>query len=149
MHLLHSKLSDSVFGRVENPNYFAVSFSKIQATVCTCLKLSTINVLTAARDQIFYPINNTNVGGGNATDITFNSHSETNFTFPFTISYQKSLDPNDKILVDIATKCGFIGGSKSPITVDYKISVSLSAMHHRGCADRLIYAFSLGSRSSS
>jgi len=94
---------------VENPNYFAVSFSKIQAT-------------------IFYPINNTNVGGGNATDITFNSHSETNFTFPFTISYQKSLDPNDKILVDIATKCGFIGGSKSPITVDYKISLGLKIL---------------------
>jgi len=91
---------------VQNPNYFAVDFKKIEA-------------------QIFYPINNTNVGGGTETDIIFHSHSQTNFTFPFTISYKKSLDPSNKILVDIATKCGFIGGSKTQITVDYKISLAL------------------------
>lgn len=94
---------------VENPNYFAVSFNKIQA-------------------NIFYPINNTDIGGGNATDITFRSHSQTNFTFPFTIAYQKSLDPNNKILVDIATKCGFIGGSRSQITVNYKITLGLKVL---------------------
>ena len=74
--------------------------------------------------QIFYPINNTAIGGGQQNDITFNAHSQTNFTFPFEITYKKDLDPSNKILVDIATKCGFIGGSKSQITVDYKISVS-------------------------
>jgi len=94
---------------VENPNFFGVSFNKIQA-------------------DIFYPINNTPIGGGNETDITFDSHSQTNFTFPFMIAYQKSLDPNNKILVDIATKCGFIGGTSSPITVDYKITLALKVL---------------------
>lgn len=94
---------------VENPNYFTVSFSKIQA-------------------NIFYPINNTAIGGGNETDISFKSHSQTNFTFPFTIAYQKSLDPNNQILTDIATKCGFIGSTKSPITVDYKITLGLKVL---------------------
>jgi len=91
---------------VENPNYFAVSFKKIQA-------------------EIFYPINNTNVGGGTESDITFHAHSQTNFTFPFAINYQTSLDPNNKIITDIATKCGFIGGSKSQISVNYKITLGL------------------------
>jgi len=91
---------------VENPNYFAVSFKKIEA-------------------DIIYPINNTNIGGGNETDITFHAHSQTNFTFPFTISYKKSLDPSSKIIADIATKCGFIGGSKSQITVNYKLTLGL------------------------
>jgi LEA14-like dessication related protein len=91
---------------VENPNYFAVSFKKIQA-------------------NIFYPINNTAIGGGSQTDITFHSHSQTNFTFPFTISYKKSLDPSDQILADIATKCGFINGNRSQIKVNYKITLGL------------------------
>jgi len=92
--------------RVENPNYFSVAFKKIEA-------------------DIFYPINNTAIGGGSQTDITFHSHSQTNFTFPFTISYKSSLDPNKEILTDIATKCGFIGGTKSQITVNYKITLGL------------------------
>jgi len=94
---------------VNNPNYFAVSFNKIQA-------------------DIFYPINNTDIGGGNATDITFHTHSQTNFTFPFMIAYQKSLDPNNLILVDIATKCGFIGGSRTQIKVNYKITLGLKVL---------------------
>jgi LEA14-like dessication related protein len=94
---------------VQNPNYFAVAFKKIQT-------------------DVFYPINNTALGGGTQTDITFHSHSQTNFTFPFTITYLKSLDPNKVILVDIATKCGFIGGTKSQITVNYKITLSLRVL---------------------
>jgi hypothetical protein len=83
-------------------------------------------MFTPTNNQVFYPINNTDMGGGDETDITFHAHSQTNFTFPFTISYQKSLDPSNKILVDIATKCGFIGGNKTPISVNYKITVGFS-----------------------
>jgi len=92
---------------VNNPNYFGVSISKINA-------------------DIFYPINNTKLGNGNESNINFPAHSQTNFTFPIDITYQTSLDPSNKILVDIATKCGFIGGgAKSQITVNYKITIGI------------------------
>ena len=39
------------------------------------------------------------------------------------ISYEMALDPDNKVLVDLATKCGVIGGNRSDITVNYKITV--------------------------
>lgn len=77
--------------------------------------------------KIFYPINNTAVGGGSADNIVFGSRSQTNFTFPFTLSYNSTEDPNGAILSDLATKCGVGGGTRSNLNVDYKISVSVSA----------------------
>ena len=77
------------------------------------------------RFQIFYPIENTNIGSGLITDLVFKAHETTNFTFPFTIKYKESLDPNHKIIIDIATKCGFVGSAKTNIKVNYKITVSL------------------------
>ncbi|KII88353.1 hypothetical protein PLICRDRAFT_175952 [Plicaturopsis crispa FD-325 SS-3] len=91
---------------VNNPNYFAVDFKQIKA-------------------EIFYPINNTAIGGGTEQNINFKSHEQTNFTFPFTIDYKTANDPSNKILLDLATKCGFIGGTKSDISVNYKITLGL------------------------
>ncbi|KAL0946645.1 hypothetical protein HGRIS_012839 [Hohenbuehelia grisea] len=91
---------------VSNPNYFAVNFKQIKA-------------------EIFYPINNTDIGGGVSNDIVFNSHSQKNFTFPFAINYKMQNDPSNKVLVDLATKCGFPSGVKSDIAVDYKITLGL------------------------
>jgi hypothetical protein len=56
-------------------------------------------------------------------NLAFNSHAVTNFTFPFQITYKRSLDPNHLILADLATKCGFIGGQTSNIEMNYKITV--------------------------
>ncbi|KAF9013996.1 hypothetical protein BDQ17DRAFT_1396083 [Cyathus striatus] len=97
---------------IDNPNYFAVSFKQIKA-------------------EIFYPTsdgNDTAIGGGNLTDVVFHSHSEQNITFPFSIDYKTSLDPQSLILVDIGTKCGVIGSSKSDITVNYKITLGLKIL---------------------
>ncbi|EIW85077.1 hypothetical protein CONPUDRAFT_97723 [Coniophora puteana RWD-64-598 SS2] len=91
---------------VQNPNYFAVSFKDIDA-------------------QIFYPINNTLVGGGTENDITFGSHSQTNFTFPFAINYNSNLPSSNQILLDMAQKCGIPSGSPSDITVNYDITLGL------------------------
>jgi hypothetical protein len=114
-------------GSANNPNYFGVSLSKINADVCFCSNSFLVNILTYVPTQIFYPINNTKLGNGNLSNIDFHAHSQTNFTFPIVIVYQTSLDPSNKILVDIATKCGFIGGgAKTQITVNYKITVGLS-----------------------
>jgi hypothetical protein len=78
--------------------------------------------------QIFYPINNTAIGGGDSKNIVIKSNQQTNFTFPFAINYKTSLDPRNLILVDLATKCGVLG-AKSDITVDYKITVCAYPLH--------------------
>ncbi|TFK42404.1 hypothetical protein BDQ12DRAFT_732057 [Crucibulum laeve] len=90
---------------VNNPNYFAVNFKQIKA-------------------EIFYPINDTAIGGGTSNNVVFESHSQKNFPFLFAIEYKTSSDPSSKILLDLAQKCGVIG-TKSDISVSYKITVGI------------------------
>ncbi|KZT26414.1 hypothetical protein NEOLEDRAFT_1113225 [Neolentinus lepideus HHB14362 ss-1] len=94
---------------VNNPNYFSVAFKEIKV-------------------QLFYPINNTAVGGGQENNIDFKEGSSTNFTFPLTISYNSSTDPSQAVIKDIASKCGFGGGSKSDLVVDYKLTLGLRVL---------------------
>ena len=75
--------------------------------------------------KIFYPINNTPVGGGSKNNIVFHSHSQTNFTFPFTLTYNITEDPQSAIIDDLAKKCG-LEGTSSNLSIDYKITVSAS-----------------------
>jgi len=93
---------------VENPNYFSVDFTKIEA-------------------DIFYPINNTAIGTGSANNVHIASQSQTNFTFPFDVNYKTSSDPNNKILIDLATKCGILG-TKTDISVNYKITLGIKIL---------------------
>ncbi|KAK7020509.1 LEA-2 domain-containing protein [Favolaschia claudopus] len=93
---------------VHNPNFFSVNLKKVNA-------------------QIFYPINNTLVGGGTAHDVSFPSNTETNFTFPFAIDYSTSIDPRNLILLDLAEKCGILG-TKSDLTVKYKITIGVQIL---------------------
>ncbi|KAJ3862216.1 hypothetical protein EV359DRAFT_83545 [Lentinula novae-zelandiae] len=93
---------------VNNPNYFSVDLKKVTL-------------------DLTYPLdgNDTAIGNGSTSDITFHSHSNTSFTFPFEIDYQFSTDPNYAILLDMASKCGILGGSQSDLTIDYSIKVYL------------------------
>ncbi|KAJ3505356.1 hypothetical protein NLJ89_g7459 [Agrocybe chaxingu] len=91
---------------VNNPNYFSVDFKKIQA-------------------EIFYPIDDTPVGGGTASEIVIKSNAQTNFTFPFSLVYTSTEDPQSRVILDIAQKCGVIGGARSQLTVDYKITLDI------------------------
>jgi hypothetical protein len=91
---------------VSNPNYFNVDFQKIEV-------------------DLFYPINNTPVGGGIATNIDFKSRSQTNFTFPFTLSYNSTQAQANAIFSDLATKCGVSGGKTSNLKIDYKIILGI------------------------
>lgn len=44
----------------------------------------------------------------------------------FQYSYTKSIDPNSAILLDIATKCGFVGDAGAQdINVNYDLTLSL------------------------
>lgn len=94
---------------VNNPNYFDASFSSIEATIT-------------------YPLNgnNVNVGGGTADDVTFKSHSQRNFTFPFSFVYDKTADPNETLINDLVNKCGFIDPStKTDLTINYELNLKL------------------------
>ncbi|KAF8350550.1 hypothetical protein F5887DRAFT_1069559 [Amanita rubescens] len=94
---------------VANPNYFSVSFKTIKA-------------------QIFYPINNTQLGGGQLNNIVFRSNQQTNISFPFALDYNASVDPNYQILTSLAEKCGVYGTTRSDITVTYKITLGLEIL---------------------
>jgi LEA14-like dessication related protein len=94
---------------VSNPNSLGIAFQKIEA-------------------DIFYPINNTRVGGGELQNIVFKPNQQTNVTFPLAIDYDANEDPQYKILTDLATKCGVNGGTQSPITVNYKITLGLRVL---------------------
>ncbi|KAF9227652.1 hypothetical protein BS17DRAFT_774096 [Gyrodon lividus] len=91
---------------VSNPNYFSVSFSSIKA-------------------NIYYPINHTLIGGGQQNDVTFPSHTNKNFTFPFSVEYTTTLPSSGQILTDLLDKCGVGGTAKTDITVDYDITLGL------------------------
>ncbi|KAG2041661.1 hypothetical protein BDR03DRAFT_945351 [Suillus americanus] len=94
---------------VDNPNYFSVSFKSINANA-------------------YYPINNTLIGTGNETDITFNSNSETNFTFPFSVDFSTNMSSSTQILTDLATKCGVGGGAVEDITINLDITLGLRVL---------------------
>ncbi|KAI0928717.1 hypothetical protein AcW1_005884 [Taiwanofungus camphoratus] len=95
---------------VNNPNYFSVDLSEIKA-------------------ELFYPLNNTPIGGGEMNKIDFRSHTQTNFTFPMALQYNISADPGFNILIDLAKKCGIVPGtSASDVTVNYKITLGIRAL---------------------
>ena len=71
------------------------------------------------------------LGGGEEDNISFKSKTQTTFNFPFTLTYVLADDTNYTVLQDLLTKCGITGGTKSDITVDYKIIVSVSCRGSR------------------
>lgn len=94
---------------VANPNYFSVSFTSIDA-------------------KAYYPINNTLVGTGNETDITFHSNSQTNFTFPFSMEFSTNMSSSAQILADLASKCGVGGGAVQDITINLDVTLGLRVL---------------------
>ena len=74
--------------------------------------------------QIFYPINNTVIGGGSLHNLKIQDHKQTNFTLPFSLDYTETIDPGFAIIDDIADKCGFTGNARRNINVNYELHVS-------------------------
>jgi hypothetical protein len=72
--------------------------------------------------QIFYPINNTLIGNGKLANVKLPSRATTKFTFPFSLDYTESIDPNRLILADLASKCG---SNQQDLTVNYKLTVGV------------------------
>ncbi|KAH9934736.1 uncharacterized protein B0H18DRAFT_869232 [Fomitopsis serialis] len=100
-------LALDVDASVSNPNYFSVQFTDLDL-------------------NLFYPINNTAVGGGSLKNVDFRSHETTNITFPLDLKYNITGSSSTNVLVDLAQKCGVLpGSSKSDITINYKATVDV------------------------
>ncbi|KAH9854178.1 hypothetical protein C2E23DRAFT_884278 [Lenzites betulinus] len=93
---------------INNPNYFPVDISYLDATV-------------------FYPINNTQIGSGHEGKIVLKQHQQTNFTFPVTVAYNATSDPSGAVLLDLAKRCGLDGsaGSDVSLTVAVKVAIKI------------------------
>lgn len=90
---------------VRNPNFFTVNIKAIKA-------------------KLIYPINNTQIGGGEEDNIKFRSDAQTSFTFPFMLTYSEAVDPQGDVLKDIAGRCGILPGTaQSNLELDYTITV--------------------------
>jgi len=95
------------------------------------LKIGVVNnnIIGATFEKIaavaYYPIGQTRVGSGELTNVNFPSHSTTNLTFPFSITYDPTLDKDQTILSDIASRCGLLGAPKTPISVNYAVTLYL------------------------
>jgi len=87
---------------VDNPNYFGVALKKVEL-------------------DLIYPINNYPVGGGEQRDINIRSNTQTNFTFPFSLSYNTTDTGGTAVLQDLATKCR----ARQDLTVNYDLKLSL------------------------
>lgn len=74
--------------------------------------------------KAFYPPLTSQLGGGTLYDINFPANSDTQFLFPFNITYSSGIDPNNVLVTDLVNKCGIKPGStKSPLTVKYQLKV--------------------------
>ncbi|KAI0306347.1 hypothetical protein B0F90DRAFT_1946470 [Multifurca ochricompacta] len=90
--------------RVVNPNYFSAKLTHVKA-------------------DIFYPINNTIVGNGTLNNVNLPSRSTTKFTFPFSLDYTDTVDPNLSIITDIAERC--LGSPQRDLSISYKLTVGV------------------------
>jgi len=96
--------------QVDNPNIVGANFEMIKAIA-------------------FYPGHSDPIGGGNLTDVTIAAKRNTTIDFPFSVNYNKDIDPGFAILFDIAQKCGLTGGGeKQKLEIDYKLTLTIKIL---------------------
>ncbi|ORX80806.1 hypothetical protein K493DRAFT_270711, partial [Basidiobolus meristosporus CBS 931.73] len=91
---------------VVNPNFLGARFDKIIATG-------------------YHPLlPGVKFGNGTLKEVNITQQNSTVLLFPFTLYYGKPMDPDDRVLKDIAGRCGLIPGQdKKPITIEYEIEL--------------------------
>ncbi|KAH8554238.1 hypothetical protein BGW37DRAFT_483950 [Umbelopsis sp. PMI_123] len=95
---------------VVNPNIESATFTSVKAVV-------------------YYPTAPTvPVGSGEKDNVHIGSQSITNITFPFQIEYDPEQATSQAMMLDIFQKCGILGGTKSDLTVNYKVTVSVNVI---------------------
>ncbi|CEP07553.1 hypothetical protein [Parasitella parasitica] len=93
------------------------------------LKIGVINdniesiAFESIRAVAYYPTTpKISVGGGEIYNVNIRSYGLSNFTFPFSIHYDPINDEGYTMLLDIASKCGLLGGSdKEDLYIEYDL----------------------------
>jgi hypothetical protein len=63
------------------------------------------------------------------TDVKIAAKGKTIIDFPFSVNYNKDIDPGFAILFDIAQKCGLTEGSaKQKLEIDYKLTLTVKVL---------------------
>ncbi|KAI9018708.1 hypothetical protein CLU79DRAFT_284528 [Phycomyces nitens] len=92
---------------VNNPNIESVTFEKIIA-------------------KAYYPnYRNTSLGGGQKNNVHISSNAITNILFPFSLIIDLSLAQQQYIMTDLLGKCGFLGGQKEDIRIEYDVQPTI------------------------
>jgi hypothetical protein len=60
--------------------------------------------------------------------VTIAAKRNTTIDFPFSVNYNKDIDPGFAILFDIAQKCGLTGGEKQKLEIDYKLTLTIKIL---------------------
>jgi len=59
------------------------------------------------------------------TNVVIGAKKNTTIEFPFSINYDKDIDPGFAILMDIAQKCGLAGNKqKEKLEINYKLTLT-------------------------
>ncbi|KAG2225373.1 hypothetical protein INT45_005617, partial [Circinella minor] len=95
---------------IKNPNVLSIDLSNINAT--------------AYYPDSSSPSGKLKIGGGYMDYQHIESHSDSNFTFPFAINYDPFSDSHKTILNILIDKCGLAGGETQDLTVDYTINLT-------------------------
>ncbi|EIW60382.1 uncharacterized protein TRAVEDRAFT_45632 [Trametes versicolor FP-101664 SS1] len=91
---------------INNPNYFPVDITYLDAVV-------------------LYPINNTQIGSGHKGKVELKQFEQTNFTFPVTVAYNATSDPNGAVILDLAKHCGLVGSTATDVSLTVNVKVAL------------------------
>ncbi|CAO3679280.1 unnamed protein product [Rhizopus stolonifer] len=98
---------------LNNPNLLTIDLTNLKATA-------------------YYPNPNgkgrTQIGGGYLAEQFVPTYSHFNFTFPFAIEYDTTLDADQSVLNDIVSRCGLTGEEKQDLTIDYSIQLTAKVL---------------------
>lgn len=94
---------------INNPNYFPVDITYLDAVV-------------------LYPINNTQIGSGHKGKVELKQFEQTNFTFPVTVAYNATSDPNGAVILDLAKHCGLDGSTATDVSLTVNVKVCPPAL---------------------
>ncbi|KAL0091016.1 hypothetical protein J3Q64DRAFT_1855653, partial [Phycomyces blakesleeanus] len=125
-------------GPTDDPNGlapFEQSLDSSSFIIRTGLKIGVVNpniesaYFEAIKAVAYYPTSpDIPVGGGVVEKLKIDAQGTTNFTFPFHVQYDAAQDSDQRMLMDISSKCGLLGGPKQNIVILYDLTPTIRVL---------------------